>query len=528
MTLLPKKPTIIRVFSRRSALDRSIAVLVPAGRSKFVSAITIAFLLLAGSISNSNAQSANFWSEQRKIPDYFAVAQQPPYMVADQNHTIHAFNSQPLDLEAEVSPKALYYRQWREESGWTYPNDIILDENGRDVEVLDVASDSSGVVYLIFQKDFQSIYFTYATLADAGKSTAWAASVQIAEESTHVSIGFESLASMAVDDNGNILVVYSGYQAGQGLYSVHSSDHGNNWSQPYPVYLTGDGSIVVTDPKLFVSKSGKAHVVWSTFMSDGSGGPGYYANFDLSTHTWNDPVPLDLTGIRTPSIVEHTDGLFISYYHYSNNGNWWRRSSDGGDTWTLPSRLSPRHVGTNGRVSFVLDSANTLHAFFGQRINDQNHGMWESIWRGGAWSTPESVVKGPQVRDMPGEFGFDPASARAIISNGNLVMVSWATDGFAGVNGAWYAYKRLNAPELPAVVDEGPTLPVSVLPTDTSVPLTGVATTNTPSVSLDELDRQPAGTLYNPQTSILAGAFMALALVSGVVLMRIFSQSKKP
>lgn len=527
MTPLPSKPTAVRFSSRRSAFDVFIIMLARAARSKAVS-VVLTFLFLFGSVSYSNAQSASFWSEQRKIPDYFAAAQQPPYMIADQNHTIHAFNSQPLDLEAEFSAKALYYRQWKEESGWTYPNDIILDKNGGDVEVLDVTRDSSGVVYLIYQKDYQSIYFTYATLADAGKSTAWATSIQIAAESTHVSIGFESLASMVVDDSGNIVVVYSGNQAGQGLYSVHSLDHGNNWSQPYPVYLTGDGSVVTTDPELILSKSGKAHVVWSTFMSDGFGGPGYYANMDLTTYAWSDPMPLDLPGIRTPSIVEHNDDLFISYYHYSNNGNWWRRSSDGGDTWTLSSRLSPRHVGTNGRVSFVMDSANTLHAFFGERINDQNHGMWESIWRGGAWSTPEPVVKGPQIRDVPGGFGFDPAAARAIVSNGNLVLVAWSTDGFAGVNGAWYAYKRLNAPELPTVIDVEPTLTASVLPTDTSVPLTSTVTTNTPSISLDELNRQPAVTLYNPQTSILAGVFMALALVIGVVLLRILSQSRKP
>jgi hypothetical protein len=108
------------------------------------------------------------------------------------------------------------------------------------------------------------------------------------------------------------------------------------------------------------------------------------------------------------------------------------------------------------------------------------------------------------------------------------VLVSWSTDGFAGVNGAWYAYKRLNVPELPTVIDVEPTLTASALPTDTSVPLTSIVTTNTSSLSLDELNRQPAVTLYNPQTSILAGVFMALALVIGVVLLRILSQSRKP
>lgn len=489
--------------------------------------LVILFLLLLGDVSHSSAQSAYFWSEQKKIPNYYPIAQQPPYMIADQNHTIHAFNSQPLDFEAEISSKALYYRQWTQEGGWTYPNDILFDSLGGDIEILDVASNSSGVVYLIYQKDFRNIYFTYAYLADAGESSAWATPIQIAGQSTHVGVGLECLASMVVGDNGNIVVVYSGDEAGEGLYSTYSSDNGNNWSQPYPVHLSGDESVIATDPELILGKSGKAHVVWSTFKSDGFGGPGYYANFDLATSTWSDPVPLDIPGIRTPSVIEHNDDLFVSYYHFSTNGNWWRRSSDGGNTWTVPNQLSPLHVGTNGRVSFVIDSANTLYAFFGQRINDLNHGMWQSTWMNGSWSDPEAVVKGRNVRDVPGEFGFDPGAARAIISNGNLVLVSWSTDGFAGVNGAWYSYKTLNAPELPAVPNVEPTIAVPVRPTNTPAEFTAAELTTPPSISLDGLDRRPPIVLVNPQTSILAGVILALVAVVGLVISRIIDQSRK-
>ena len=50
---------------------------------------------------------------------------------------------------------------------------------------------------------------------------------------------------------------------------------------------------------------------------------------------------------------------------------------------------------------------------------------------------------------MVGSNGFGPRSARAVVSNGNVILVTWGTDGFQGTNGAWYSYKKIDAPELP-------------------------------------------------------------------------------
>jgi hypothetical protein len=475
-------------------------------------------------VSAPKAQGAYFWSEQKKIPNYYPIAQQPPYMIADQSRTIHAFNSQPLDLEDVDAAKALFYRQWTQDGGWTSPIDILFDSGGGSVEVLDVTSNSLGVVYVIYQKDFADIYFTYAYIADAGRSTAWAPSILIAKQSTHVSVGFECIASIAAGDNGTIVVVYSGAESGKGLYSTFSTDYGNNWAQPYPVYLTGDESLVVTDPALSAGESGIIHGVWTTFQDDGFAGPGYYANFDQDAGVWSEPTELDLPGIRTPSVIEFKSDVLVSYYHFSTNGNWWRRSSDGGNTWIPPNQLSPRHVGTNGRVSFAIDSTDTLHAFFGERINDLNHGMWQSTWMDGSWATPEAIVRGPQIVDVSGGYGFDPGAARAVIINGNLILVTWATDGFAGVNGAWYSYKMLNAPALPASPYPNPTAEITAAPTSTPVELLPTQPVNTQVPLLQDNDRKPYALLLNPQTSILSGIGLALILVIGILLLRVVAR----
>jgi hypothetical protein len=482
-------------------------------------------LLLFVNVSQPKAQGEYFWSEQARIPEYPDFTQEPPFLIADRNNTVHAFNSQALNLEDDNSPSAIFYRQWTKDGGWTNPNDIIYNSAGGSLDILGAASDSSGMVYLIYQQDFFNIYFTYAYLANAGSSTAWSQPVLIAGQSTHVSTGFLGIAAIAADGHGNIVVIYSGSQLGKGLYSVTSSDGGASWSDPYPVYLTGDETMSVTDPALVLGQSGSYHAVWATYLSDGGAGPGFYSKFDPATKTWTDPTQLDVPGIRTPDVTEYNGQIIVSYYHDNVNGNWWRLSSDGGKSWSLPSQFSPRFVGTNGRVSFAVDSKNTLYAFFGERINDLNHGMWQCIWTGYAWTDPEPVVKGPQVRDVIGGNGFDPRAARAVVSNGNVMLVTWTTDGFAGENGAWYSYKTLDAPALPAVPNPYPTPNVSVLATDTPVGLVIIESTNTP-INLGDLSDQPSSFLLSPQTPIFSGAILVLVIIVGLLVLRSVTHSR--
>jgi hypothetical protein len=69
-------------------------------------------------------------------------------------------------------------------------------------------------------------------------------------------------------------------------------------------------------------------------------------------------MALDSPGIRTPSVIETQGTVFVSYHHINVNGNWWKKSVDGGRTWSFPEQFSSRHEGTNGGVSFVISESN--------------------------------------------------------------------------------------------------------------------------------------------------------------------------
>jgi len=484
----------------------------------------IVLFLLFGNVSHTGAQQESFWSHQEKIPNYEIYNnEQPPYLVADQNHTVHAFNSQFLGADSVDAQKAIFYRQWTLENGWSDPNNILFDNSDSSYDLLGVTSSQDGIVHLIFQEKSNDIFYTNAYLANANTTQAWSTPLSIASQSLHIRTGFANAAAIATNETGSrIFVIYSGFQYGRGLYFTSSSDQGKNWSEPSVIYLAGDETLTITDPKLYMGQSGVLHAVWSAFNIDGSGGPGYYSNFNLDENSWSVPTELDTSGIRTPSVIEYKGDVFVAYHHRNENTYWWRQSRDGGKNWTDPSPFSIRHVGTNGGVSFVIDSNAVLHAFFGERIDDDNHGIWHCIWLGKNWTYPEAVVKGPGTGDVDGGNNFDPTYARAVVSNGSVILVSWGTDGAAGQTQAWYSYKTLDAPELPSV-----SLPIPPdLPNGISTAVVMSQSTNTaPTEVLPDKLKQfddSSNIMRNPQVPIFFGILPVILLLLGIVVLFIF------
>ena len=67
-------------------------------------------------------------------------------------------------------------------------------------------------------------------------------------------------------------------------------------------------------------------------------------------------------------------------------------------------------------------------------------GMWHTVWQEGQWAESAAVVSGQ------GSDSFDPYDARATVSLGNRVLVTWRTDPGSLVPGVWYAAAMLTAP----------------------------------------------------------------------------------
>jgi hypothetical protein len=261
----------------------------------------------------------------------------------------------------------------------------------------------------------------------------------------------------------------------------------------------------------------------------------YYDRLKMGDTQWSNPIPLQEVesglGTWNPAIIEYDD-MVVAVYNIAPKLVV-QRSNDSGQTWTTPIQPFEQHRGVNGVPALVVDSDKKLHIFFGQRIPGDSgqadtHGMWHSVWlNGDSWSPPEAVVSGPRVVDTVGYTGFDPYIARAAVSQGNVLLVSWRTDpGDIKANGVWYSYKQLNSPELAVVA-----LPTSVpLPTPENTPIalslessaTLTATpTNIPTPEVLEVNPQNETVdEISPARTLIVGLIPVVLLISAVVGVR--------
>ncbi|MCX6043815.1 MAG: sialidase family protein [Chloroflexi bacterium] len=494
-------------------------------RQSFRVFVFITALLLAslGVSTPTDAQSIVRWSNQQRIPGYFDSTR-PPYLIADQNHTVHAFASQRFG-EGSDSQVLITYNRWTAEGGWTTPTDIMMSPL-YEARIMGVFLDKTGIIHMLFfggNDNGANMYYTRVAAVDANKAPAWSIPVPIADSAITPSI-----AALAGDDKGNLVVVYSGNLGeGNSLYGLYSNDNGTTWTNPSLIWSTYSTQLWPNDLQMTFGPSGQLHAVWNYVDKLGRNVAAYYAEMaDVKTMQWSKPVDVDKSvglGVAALSLIEYHGEVYVFY----NNGIskevapvlWVRRTSDHGVTWSNPLRPFPSHIGRNGAVSIVVDSEDIMHIFFGQRTPDGStdiHGMWHSALRNGKWTTLQSVVSGPMVQGND-DSAFDPGDARAVVSQGNLLLVTWATDPGNGSNGVWYSYAQLDTPALAAAPLVVP--PALFTPTPVATPIDEQAPTAMPISTREPVtfsNQRPSSSTFtnNAAAPLLAGLIPVLMLLT--------------
>ncbi|MFN2126437.1 MAG: exo-alpha-sialidase [Anaerolineales bacterium] len=471
----------------------------------------------------AEAQETNpKWSKQQRIYDHYFDSY-APILIADQNKTVHAFHYTDLIDDSstdEGAISAIYYRQWRADTGWSLPVDIILP-SADDLELIlhGVTLDNKGYFHLIYSSGSMwnsNIYYSSAYARDADRASAWSKPIIIGEKTGQV-----SRAALAGDGNNNLVVVYSAQIEGPGLYSIYSSDSGNSWSDPEIVQVEYRQGFTPLFISMIDDGQGNTHAVWSVYNSDIIRAEEvYYARMNNHDKSWSDPVLLAKRDDQDyeadyPSIVSYNNELIVMYMDGSPPTRWMRRSADGGQTWTDPVRPF-QLIGENGAIAFVIDSNNVLHALMGNRTPENIHGMWHSVWQGDRWGPIEAIVSGPQTPY------FDPTEPRAIISQGNVLLAVWSKDTTEGPrNGAWFSYTTLNSPETPIVpipdqdeVKQEPSL------TPSTEPDTIASDPSVEHLQIDNPQQEVSTTLPQPDTQVnpMLSIFYSLGLVFVLVV----------
>ena len=158
-------------------------------------------------------------------------------------------------VDEEDTSQAVIFSQWRSDTGWTKPIDIILSPFKEQARVMGAFLDAEGVIHLIFfggDDGAADIYYTSAHALRAGEARAWHKPMIVGPKAITPNV-----ASIASDGKGTFVVVYSGnLDAGNGLYSVISSDNGETWSTPEQIFSTYSTKEKVFDFSMRLGQSG--------------------------------------------------------------------------------------------------------------------------------------------------------------------------------------------------------------------------------------------------------------------------------
>ena len=372
-----------------------------------------------------------------------------------------------------------------------------------------------------------AVYYSFAPAAAADWAPAWSPPVMVGEGALGLISG-----SIVGDDQGNLVIVYSGNINGMGVYHVTSSDSGKTWTKPLPIFLTYDTNLIPFSLRMVMGPDQQARVTWNVVTNLGVDESLYFVNFDIKNTRWDVPVELetridlpDYFGPSFPSIVDNGREVIIIY----NSGNPFtgrpvnvgrpiqrtRISFNGGDTWSEPLDPFPFHVGRSGEHTVVLDGSGVPHTLFVQRIETEDErgdysiigGVWHSAFENGVWTNPDRFVATVPAHDI-----------RAVVAQGNVLLAVWREDPGGGQSGVWYSYSILDVPELPVV-------PLATAPaeftSDTNPPLvsTPILNESTPLPDNPLLDDAPPSNLgSNPALPIIVGMIPVILILAGVIL----------
>jgi hypothetical protein len=489
------------------------------------------------------AGPARQWIADQKVPGYLDDTF-TPYLLADQNRTVHAFASQWINDGGRR--QAIVYRKWSLAGGWTRPVDVLLAPSGN-AAFLSAFLDSAGTMHVLFASGEGSkavVYYASAPAVVADSTFAWSNPEEIG---TNI-VGVNS-AAFSGDGKGNLIVIYSGNRDGNGVYAIHSGDGGQTWSEAVPVFLTLDTELLPYSLRLSKSPDEQMRATWNVVTDLGVDDQLYFASYDIANNQWTRPAELDQRidlpdyfGPSFPVIVDNGQEIVVMY----NGGNPFPGlpvklgrpvqrvtiSTNGGQTWSDPVVPFPFHVGRSGEHSMALDGAGVPHALFIQRIETEVEGVysviggiWHSALRSGSWSNPDRFVT-----------TYAPHDVRSIVVQGNVLLVVWRQDPGEGQHGIWYSYSILDVPELPVV--PLPTANLGELPVanlservtaqapqnqNTSVP----ALAATPTAGLTDQQREILTNTSSPALPFVVGLIPAIVVLVIVILLYRVLQARR-
>jgi hypothetical protein len=303
----------------------------------------------------------------------------------------------------------VYYKR-STNGGSTWSAARRLTWNSGDSLGLAIAVDLSDRVHVVWEDGTPGDYEVYYKRSTDGGDT-WSATRRLTWMSGQ-SRGVET----AVDSSGRLHVAWCDDTPGDyEIYHKKSTDGGVNWTSARRLTWTAGFS---GWPAMAASPSGDLHIVWSDNQSGSY--HIYYKKSSDNGASWSAMKRLTWTSVELQSqdlVADPSSCLHLIWLAQpsGNSDIYYKRSKDGGDSWTASERLTWTS-GSSGCPTIAADPSGPLSVVW----SDNTPGYWEIHFKrssdGGMTWTPVKRLT------WTSGYSYDPAQ---VVDSSGLVHLVW-------------------------------------------------------------------------------------------------------
>jgi hypothetical protein len=292
------------------------------------------------------------WSKYKRLT-WNSGDSQLPGVAVDSSNNIHVV----WEDNSKISDAEVFYKA-STDSGATWSSHKRLTWNLEDSRWPEIAVDSSNSIHVVWSDESKNSNWeiNYKKSNDGG--TTWTT------RRLTWNSGGSYFPAIAIDTNNHLHVTWYDDSPGNNeIYYLRSTDGGTSWSKLYR--LTWSTYSVSASPQITTNSSNHIHVVWH---DDCAGNKEIY--FKKSTNggiTWEGTKRLTWnSGVSWYSNIaaDSLNNIHVVWMDNSKDSNYeifYKRSTNGGMTWSSYKRLTWTSTGFSGSPCLDTDSNNWIH-----------------------------------------------------------------------------------------------------------------------------------------------------------------------
>jgi BNR repeat-like domain len=328
---------------------------------------------------------------------------------------IAAYSSTDIQViweEATSDYMAVYYKKSLD-GGDTWTTGKRITWGLRLFRIPDLAVDSSGNPHVAWYEDAYGHNEIFYKKSPDGGAT-WAATKRLTWGTS-----WSRYPDIVIDSSGNPEVVWQDEMSGNWeVYHRKSTDGGNSWTAFQRLTWNAGES---ENPAMALDPSNSPYLVWS----DTTPGPSkiFYKKSVDGGASWSTAKRISWTSGNSvnPDIAADSSGRLHVVWSDSAPGNneiYYAKSTDGGATWTASQRITWT-LGSSGRPVIVVDPSGHLHVVWEDDTPGNNEIYYKKSTDGGVtWTASQRLTWNAGESRWP-DIAADP--------DGNLHVV-WFDD----------------------------------------------------------------------------------------------------